>query len=134
LIFGGDHGFADGGGEVHGHIGPDGVSTGAHGADGLAADLGSGGGTPHMPFFSVTGMMMFLTWFGAGGFVLIKYSVLALAVILIVSAVAGFSGTAAIYLFDGKSLRAGETPPMRASDYYLPGTLARVTSGIREGG
>lgn len=133
LLLGGAENLLGGDG-VHGHIGPDGVSTGASGVDGLDGSGSSGhGGSAEMPFFSVTGMLMFLTWFGAMGFLLLRFSVFGTALILVLASGAGLIGATAIFLFYNKFLLAGETR-LRPSDCYLPGTLARVTSGIRAGG
>lgn len=136
MMGGGEGHLFHGADGVHGHIGADGVSTGAHGhvggTDGSAGHI-SQTGSIKMPFFSITGIMMFLTWFGASGFILLRFSVLALLAVVALAALAGTAGAASIYLFYNKFLLAGETV-MRASDYYLPGTLARISSGVRKGG
>ena len=76
---------------------------------------------------------MFLTWFGAVGFILNKESRVGPLVTVLTAVTVGFIGAVIILLFVNKFLMKGDTT-MRASDYYLPGTLARVTSAIREGG
>lgn len=128
LLLGGDHGFFDSADGADGGVGLDSLSAGGHGV----AD-GGHDGSAHASFFSVTGMLMFLTWFGATGFVLLKYSVLGAAVILIIAAAAGLAGATVIFLFYNKVLLAGSRP-MSDIDYHLPGTVARITSSIRAGG
>lgn len=129
LLGGGDGGPFDGGDGVHGHIGADGVSTGASG-DGMSADVN---GSHAASYFNLSSIMMFLTWFGATGFLLMKFSILATAVVLFLSVAAGLAGATVIFLFYQKVLYASETH-MLESDYTLPGTLARITSSIRQGG
>jgi membrane protein implicated in regulation of membrane protease activity len=140
-------GLGHGNGQAHGHIAGHGHvgshAHAAHAAAGHAAHTGSGSdanhhGTEHPEHFSVLGIInyntvvMFITWFGAAGYLLLQMGLSALWV-LAGAAVSGLAGGMIIYLFMEKVLRKGETR-MDPNDYYLPGTLARVASRIREGG
>jgi hypothetical protein len=78
-------------------------------------------------------LALFLTWFGAVGYVLNSQARVGPLVSILAAVLAGFAGAIIICMFVNKFLLKGDTT-MRAVDYYLPGTLARVTSGIREGG
>jgi membrane protein implicated in regulation of membrane protease activity len=77
--------------------------------------------------------MAFLTWFGGAGFILRTYYGVWQLVALVVAAVVGLAGAALVFLFLSKVLHASERV-LDPNDYYLPGTLARVTSSIRAGG
>lgn len=130
ILGGGDGGLFDSGDGVHGHIGADGASTGASGD---TVSVEGDGGAQAISYFNLSSVLMFLTWFGATGFLLMKFSVLTTAVILVLSIAAGLAGATAIFLFYKKVLYASETN-MLDSDYTLPGTLARISSSIRQGG
>lgn len=115
---GGDIGGADFGGDVSGgDVGGD--SGGGHGKG--------------MPFLNFNSIAIFLTWFGAVGYILNSQARVGPLVSLLGASIVGLAGAVIIMLFVNKFLLKGDTT-MRAADYYLPGTLARVTSGIRHGG
>lgn len=126
--FGGDGGGADlSGGDLSG---------GAHGHGGDASgDAGSHHhhGYKGLPFFNYNTVVMFLTWFGAAGFLMTLSGVTSVAAILSGSLAAGLAGAFLVFLLINKFLMNSETR-MDPTDYYMPGTLARVTSTIREGG
>jgi hypothetical protein len=116
-----------------GHLGPAGHA-GAHGPHGPGAHH-----TPHalstervvaagLPLFNVSSALAFLTWFGAAGYVLLRFAAWPLAGAVAGAVTAGGVGALLIALFLGKVL-AGERE-MDPRDYRLEGTLARVTVGI----
>jgi membrane protein implicated in regulation of membrane protease activity len=75
----------------------------------------------------------FMTWFGGVGFLLTAYSaVLALATIVIAIG-CGVTGAGTVLVFMKRVLLRDQIP-MRAADYYMPGTLARVTVTIPRSG
>jgi membrane protein implicated in regulation of membrane protease activity len=127
LLFGFDHGHhgfhveghhAGAGGQGHAPAG------GGHGDNGNTATHGAS-------FFSYSGMLMFLTWFGGVGYILNRHASGMVVVVLFGAVLAGLVGAVLVFLFLNKFLLKGETP-MDPTEYYMPGTLARVTSGIRE--
>jgi hypothetical protein len=122
LLFGYDHGH-------------DGVHLGGdHGGD-MGADHGGadhGGGDHGASFFSYQGMLMFVTWFGGIGYILNRQASGMVLFVLVGALAGGFAGALAVFYYLNKFIRHGTTR-MRKSDYYLPGTLARVTSGVRVG-
>lgn len=79
-------------------------------------------------------VMVFLTWFGAAGYVLRAYYGAATGVSLLAACAAGAAGAALIYLFMAKVLWRGQTRPLDLADYIREGTPARVTQPIRAGG
>jgi membrane protein implicated in regulation of membrane protease activity len=125
--FGGDHGL---------HIpGLDGLF-GGDGADGAAGGAIDGGVDQHadtLSPFNLSTISAFLTWFGGAGYVLERYSSIAAVLIVTLATAAGVVGGGAIFLTLTRYVlpRLSE---MRAEDYRLPGTVARVSSPIRAGG
>lgn len=116
---------------IESHSGGDVGHGGDAGHGGLDGDGGVGkGGLPLLNFNSIA---LFFTWFGAVGYILNSQARVGPLISMVGAVVAGFAGAIIICLFVNKFLMKGDTT-MRASDYYLPGTLARVTSSIREGG
>jgi hypothetical protein len=115
FLFGVD---SDMGGDAGGDVtGLDGVDTGHHG----------------MPLLNFNSIALFFTWFGAVGYILNSEAKAGPLVSLLGAVVSGFAGALIIVMFMNKFLAKGDTT-MRASDYYLPGTHAKVTSSIRPGG
>lgn len=104
-------------------------ASGGHGGHGAHAAHGSHGGDTGVPLVNFGTATAFLTWFGGIGFLLTAYSrVLALATVGM-ALVGGVVGAGAIFFFMAKVL-APDQIPMDPSDYYLPGTLGRVTVTI----
>jgi hypothetical protein len=134
LLFGYDTGHS--GFHFGGHDGGGGFHAG--GTDAGGAEVGHGGAAghahgPHVSFFNYYGMLLFVTWFGGVGYVLNRNASASVLIILVGAVVAGLAGALLVFLFLSRFLLRGETP-MNPSDYYMPGTLARVTSPIRRGG
>lgn len=127
FLFGMEHSH---GGDFSGHGGHGGHA--GHGSmDGADGDgAGHAGGIPLLNFNSLA---LFLTWFGAAGYILNRESRVGPLITLVLAVVVGFAGAIIICLYVNKFLIKGDTT-MRAMDYYLPGTLAWVSSSIREGG
>ena len=115
-----------------------------HGADsGHGADAGDAAGDdgPRTLFHRSKGVslinfgtvMAFLTWFGGIGFLLTAYSAILAAITIGIALIGGLAGAGAIFLFMAKVL-APDQIPLDPSDYYLPGTLGRVTVTIPRDG
>lgn len=138
LLFGGDSGHAhfhfgghDGGLHIGGHDGP---HIGGHDAGGGAGHASPQGGPQiSVPFFSYNGILMFMAFFGGVGYILSRHSSAPVLIALLGAIGAGFAGAATVFYMLSGFLLKGQTI-MNPADYYLPGTLARVTSSIREGG
>ncbi len=107
------HGFGGHDAPGHGH---------GHGAD--------GDGLPLVNFGTATA---FMTWFGGVGFLLTAYSSAVAVLTIGIAMVCGVAGAAGILLFMKKVLVRDQIP-MSAADYYMPGTLARVTVTIPRSG
>jgi hypothetical protein len=114
------HAGAQGHGAAPGTAHGDGEAV--HGAPGLEGLLQG------LPVLNVSSLVAFLTWFGAAGFLLLRYGSWPVLGAAAVAVVAGLVGAFLIALFLGR-LMAGERV-MDARLYRLPGTLARVTVSI----
>ena len=109
--------FAGAAGHWFGH------GAGGDGGHGHGAD---GDGVPVLNFGTATA---FMTWFGGVGFLLTAYSAVVALATVVAAAVCGIAGASVVLVFMKKVL-ARDQVPMSAADYYLPGTLARVTVTI----
>jgi hypothetical protein len=119
---------------------------GAHG-------LGGDGAAPHAPPgdlahpaghaghdhagpspFNLQVLAAFVTFFGGVGYALSLLGQFWGPLIFLLALVAGLLAASAIFWFLARVLYAGQTPVLQEGDYFLPGTIARVSSPIREGG
>lgn len=138
-----DLGGHDLGGSVGGHVGDVGhfgdagghgvhLGDGAHGAGGAHGDLVHGAETAVSPFNFGT-LMSFVTWFGGIGYLLHAYSRLVAFLVAFIAVGGGLVGASIVFFFLAKFLIPGQRV-LDPDDYYLPGTIGKVTSSIREGG
>lgn len=75
-----------------------------------------------------------LTWFGGAGYLLrtlLGLNGIASAALALLT---GIAGAALVFLVLSRVLWPGQTEPMRRADFHLPGTQARVISGIAAAG
>lgn len=126
-----------------GHLGSHDYSGHAHSGD-LLHDNGAAGhnagaipdgplGLPAAPGpLNLSTIMIFVTWFGATGYLLRSYDTLALTSI-IVATVVGLLGAALAWAFLAKVLWRGQTQ-LDPFNYQIEGTIARVSAPIRPGG
>jgi membrane protein implicated in regulation of membrane protease activity len=98
-------------------LGPGAHGTGGHG------DAQAGSGVPLVNFGTLTA---FLTWFGGFGFLLTAYSRVLAFTTVVLALAGGLLGAALVFLFMARILTA-DYAPLDPADYYLPGTLGRVT-------
>ena len=116
---------------IAGHSFGHGGDLGGHGGDvGHGADAHGAISVPVLNFGTVTA---FMTWFGGIGFLLSAYSQIVAVATVMVSLVGGLVGGGLIFLFMAKVL-APDQIPMDPSDYYLPGTLGRITVTVPANG
>ena len=114
--------------------------TGSHGvAHGLFGGLTGSHGVSHgsaanpVSPFSLNTLSAFLTWFGAAGYVLTRYSALAALAVAFAALLFGLVG-GALFFFVVARLIVPRLTVLDPDDFRVPGTLARVTSTIRAGG
>ncbi len=147
-----DLGGHDFGGQVGGHVGDIGdlghvgghgghidLGDAGHAGDGApgahlghAGELAHGADTSISPFNFGT-MMSFVTWFGGIGYILRVYSGLVGVLVAVIALGGGLVGASIVFFFLTKLLLPGQRV-LDPDDFYMPGTIARVTSSIREGG
>jgi hypothetical protein len=84
------------------------------------------------PLFNVSSLLAFVTWFGAAGYVLLRFTGWPLVAAFPAAVAAGVAGWLLIALFLARVL-AGERE-MDPREYRLAGTIARVTVSIPANG
>jgi hypothetical protein len=89
------------------------------------------GGSPSP--FSLSTIMIFLTWFGATGYIARTWGGLAAWLTLALATAVGLGGGALVWAFLAKFLWKGQTH-LDPANYDLRGTVARISSSIRAGG
>lgn len=113
----GDGIHASPGDAIHPGSLPDGNAVGHHGS---------------LPLFNVSSALAFLTWFGATGYVLLRFAAWSALFALPLAVAAGGEGGLLVAAFLRK-VRQGERV-MDPRDYRMEGTIARVTVTIPAGG
>jgi hypothetical protein len=113
----------------HSHGGHHGGHLGLHGHDGQGGHAGDDVLSP----ISVGTILGFLTWFGGVTYLARNGLEIWAGISLLLGAIAGIAGGWIIYWLLRK-VHSQQAGLLRASDDYMPGTIARVTSSIRAGG
>ena len=111
------------------HIGH-GVPHAGH-AGGMARGSVQAGAT--VPWWNAFSIMVFLCWFGAGGYLLTRHGSFVAAVVLLLAVICGVAGGAIVFLFLTRVLLPHER---ELTDYEtaVEGVVGRVSAPIREGG
>jgi hypothetical protein len=118
-------------GHAFGHLGDFGHGHGpGHGVD---TGHGHGGHGQRVPFLNFGTVTAFMTWFGGIGYLLATYSTFVAIATVVLAVGGGLVGGGIVFLFMAKVL-APDQRPLDPADYYLPGTLGRVTVTIPSGG
>lgn len=97
------------------------------------AVAGRGAAPGQVSFLNFFSLVAFLAWFGGTGYLITEYSHVWFALGLLLATASGLVGAAVVFWFLAKVLIAHETY-LDPADFDLVGTIARVSSGIREGG
>jgi membrane protein implicated in regulation of membrane protease activity len=113
---------------VHGAGGH--AAGGTHGAAGGGASKVTGA---KLSWLNPSAGLAFLAWFGGTGYLLTQYYGVWYVLALGLAIVSGFAGAAIVSWFLVKVLLPHEIE-LHDADFELAGTLAKVTSSIREGG
>jgi membrane protein implicated in regulation of membrane protease activity len=111
---------------------------GSHLPHGQAAPRLSAGskaelGRASLPIINFGTMTAFLAWFGATGYLLTQYSLLAGAAVLVIASAVGMLGGATIFWFVFQLLLTHDRE-LDPADYDRVGVIARIVSPIRAGG
>lgn len=130
LLFGAGH-------ESFGHHGGGADALAAHGdvqhAGTGPAHHGGGFGDGLPSPLNLSTVLIFLTWFGAAGYIVRVSLGGAAGVTLLAGALLGLVGASLVYLFLARFLWRGQTA-LDPANYTLTDTVARVSSPIRPGG
>ncbi|MGN6359359.1 MAG: NfeD family protein [Thermomicrobiales bacterium] len=116
----------------HAHAGGEGAHASANGGHAHAGDAQPSQLAGPSPFNLLT-ILVFITGFGAAGYVLRVTSGLVAAAGFLLAVVIGLAGAALIHLVLAKVLWRGQTQ-LDPLLYERTGTIAQVTSSIRAGG
>lgn len=103
------------------------------GAGHISGRSGGRGGPGQVSFLNFFSLVAFLAWFGGTGYLITQYSHVWFALGLLLATASGLVGAAIVFWFLAKVLIAHETY-LDPADFDLVGTIAHVSSGIREGG
>jgi membrane protein implicated in regulation of membrane protease activity len=87
----------------------------------------------HAGPFNLTTIVIFLTWFGATGFLVTHYHSGTAGIALLLAIVVGLAGAALIYVSVIRTFLQNEHP-LREGDFEMVGTLGRISSPVRENG
>jgi hypothetical protein len=91
-------------------------------------------GSLHLPApFNATSIVIFVTWFGATGYIFTHYHSNAAGLALLASTVVGLLGGTLMYVYLARVLSMREEP-LIDSDFDMTGTLGRISMPIRAGG
>ena len=91
-------------------------------------------GSLHLPApFNATSVVIFVTWFGATGYLVTHYNSSAAGIALLASTAVGLIGGALMYVYLVRVLSMREEP-LLDSDFDMTGILGRISIQIREGG
>lgn len=129
LVFGAGH---DAGAHIGGHAGgPDVHGVALHDGAPAVHHGGVPDGSPSP--LNLSTILIFLTWFGAAGYIARVSFGAALPLTLMVGTLLGLAGATMVYLFLARFLWRGQTA-LDPANYRLVDTVARVSSPIRPGG
>jgi membrane protein implicated in regulation of membrane protease activity len=115
----------------HGHIHLD----HAHGPD-IHIHTGhthNGDVAPGISPFNFSTAMAFLAWFGGAGYLLTVWGKAGALAVLALSAMAGTTGSAIVFMFLAKVLMRTDST-LYDRDYRMEGALGHLSVGIRQGG
>src|SRR5256885_12545911 len=83
---------------------------------------GHGGTSQHASPFNVASLMMFLTWFGAAGYIMTRYRSATGTIALTIAVAAGFIGGGLFYLFSPRVPIPHHPPPSHSIFSKTPST------------
>ena len=120
------------GGQGAAHAGGS-ITAGSAGAQGTASPASTQASRATLSWLNPSAIVAFLAWFGGTGYLLTQYYGVWYLMALGFAILSGFAGAAIVSWFLTKVLLPHEVE-LHDADFELAGTLAKVTSSIREGG
>jgi hypothetical protein len=94
---------------------------------------GSGHGSGSIPWWNAFSIMIFLSWFGAAGYLLTRYGTLVTSVVFVLAALCGLAGGALIFWFLTKVMMPHDRA-LTAEETAVTGVIGHVSATIRAGG
>lgn len=101
------------------------------GGQGMARGGVQSGAT--VPWWNAFSIMVFLCWFGAGGYLLTRHGSFVAGVVLLLAVLCGIAGEAIVFLFLTRVLLPHERE-LTADETAVVGVVGRVSAPIRAGG
>ncbi len=92
-----------------------------------------GGGAGHIGPVNTTTLVVFLTWFGATGYLVTHYHSLAAGLAFTAAVIAGFIGATVMYVSVIRTFMMNEHP-LRDEDFDMTGVLGHISVPVREAG
>jgi membrane protein implicated in regulation of membrane protease activity len=86
-----------------------------------------------VPWWNAFSIMVFLCWFGAGGYLLTRHGSFVAAVVLLLAVICGVAGGAIVFLFLTRVLLPHERE-LTADETSVVGVVGRVSAPIRAQG
>jgi membrane protein implicated in regulation of membrane protease activity len=93
----------------------------------------AGRGATNIPWWNAFSLMIFLSWFGAAGYLLTRHGSFVALFVLVLATLCGFAGGAIVFLFLTKLLLPHERE-LTADETDVVGAVGHVSSAIRAGG
>jgi hypothetical protein len=90
-------------------------------------------GQAAVPWWNAFSVTVFLCWFGAGGYLLMRHGSFVAAVVLVLAVICGLVGGTIVFLFLTRVLLKHERE-LTADETSVVGAVGRVSSAIRAGG
>jgi membrane-bound ClpP family serine protease len=92
--------------------------------------LGTSQGGAAVPWWNAFSIMVFICWFGAGGYLLTRYGAFVTGVVLVLALVCGVAGGGIVFLFLTRVLLPHERE-LTADETAVIGVVGRVSAPIR---
>jgi hypothetical protein len=90
-------------------------------------------GAAGVPWWNAFSLMIFLCWFGAAGYLLVRHGGFVAMVVLMLAALCGFMGGTIVFLFLTRVLLPHERE-LTADETAVVGAFGRISSPVRAGG
>jgi hypothetical protein len=100
---------------------------------GAGVSKGAGNGPGPIPWWNAFSIMIFLSWFGAAGYLLTRYGTLVTSVVFVLAALCGLAGGALIFWFLTKVMMPHDRA-LTAEETSVTGVIGHVSAAIRAGG
>jgi hypothetical protein len=97
------------------------------------AHTGAASGTSTVPWWNAFSIMIFLSWFGAAGYLLTHYGTMVASLVFLLAALCGVAGGALVFWFLTRVMMPHDRA-LTAEETAVTGVVGHVSATIREGG